>query len=99
MGLFRQPRRRGLRRTASHLIRDSQLQGMQMERHDAGSAVSRPARMGDSPESSPHHDVTRRAHLGAGIDITKDEYFSEMRKYENDIKSLNVILNQLKIQK
>jgi hypothetical protein len=46
---------------------------MQMERHDAGSAVSRPARMGDSPESSPHHDVTRRAHLGAGIDITKDE--------------------------
>ncbi len=33
------------------------------------------------------------------IDITKDEYFSEMRKYENDIKSLNVILNQLKIQK
>ncbi len=33
------------------------------------------------------------------IDITKDEYFLEMRKYENDIKSLNVILNQLKIQK
>jgi hypothetical protein len=55
------------------LIRDSQLKGMQMERHDAGSTVSRPARMGDSPEPSPNHHVTRRAHLGAGVDIPKDK--------------------------
>ncbi len=33
------------------------------------------------------------------IDITKDEYFEEMKKFENDIKSLSLILNQSKILK
>jgi hypothetical protein len=31
------------------------------------------------------------------IDITKDEYFEEMKKHEADIKSFNLILNQSKI--
>ena len=33
------------------------------------------------------------------IDITRDEYFEEMRKYETNIKSLNTLLNQTKILK
>ena len=33
------------------------------------------------------------------IDITRDEYFEEMRKYEANIKSLNTLLNQSKILK
>jgi hypothetical protein len=33
------------------------------------------------------------------IDITRDEYFQEMKKHEADIKTMNVLLNQSKILK
>ena len=33
------------------------------------------------------------------IDITRDEYFEEMKRYEEDIKSFNLLLNQSKILK
>jgi hypothetical protein len=39
MGFFRQPGGWGLLRTAGHLIRDPQLQGMQMKGHDLGRAI------------------------------------------------------------
>lgn len=33
------------------------------------------------------------------IDITRDEYFQEMKKHEANIKTLNTLLNQSKILK
>lgn len=33
------------------------------------------------------------------IDITKDEYFQEMKQYENDIEALNHLINKSKILK
>jgi hypothetical protein len=69
MGFFRQARRRSLCGAAGHLIRNPQLQGMQMERHDAGGGISRAARMGDPPQPAPHHHMPRRADLRTGVDI------------------------------
>jgi len=31
------------------------------------------------------------------IDITKDEYYKEIKKYENDIKTLQILSNQSKV--
>ena len=31
------------------------------------------------------------------IDITKDEYYKEIKQYESDIKTLNVVSNSSKI--
>jgi hypothetical protein len=31
------------------------------------------------------------------IDITKDEYYQEIKKYESDIKTYNVVSNSSKI--
>ena len=33
------------------------------------------------------------------IDITRDEYFEEMKKHEANIKTFNILLNQTKILK
>jgi hypothetical protein len=69
MGFFRQTGRRRLCGSAGHLIRDTQLERMQMQGHDASCAVTRTTGMGDSPEPAPHQHVPDSADLGTRVDI------------------------------